>query len=151
MTQNYWLFGGRLSIHADEQKTNGTYDMIEGNMQKGMETPLHVHTKYSEHIYILKGEITIYTPQETVVLRPGDNYFIPINTPHAVTPTGDGDNRSLVVAYPSGFAELIRNVGTAENGDGSIVSEDPEATMQRFMAATAKIGDIILGPPGTRL
>jgi len=150
MSQNYWLFGGRLSVHADEHKTGGTYDLIEGSMKKGMETPLHVHTKYSEHVYMLEGEITIYTPEETVVLKPGDNYFLPANMPHAVSPTGDSNNRSLVVAYPSGFAELIRHVGTADTGDGLPVSEDIEATMQRFMVATAKIGDIILGPPGTR-
>ncbi|RZM22761.1 MAG: cupin domain-containing protein [Pedobacter sp.] len=150
MNKNYWLFGAHLSIHADEQKTAGTYDMIEGSMQKGMETPLHVHTKYSEHVYMLEGEITIYTPEETVVLTPGEEYFIPVNTPHAISPTGEGNNRSLVVAYPSGFAELIRNVGTAAEGMGVPVAEDPEATMQRFMVASAKIGDEILGPPGTR-
>ncbi|WP_317196510.1 MULTISPECIES: cupin domain-containing protein [unclassified Pedobacter] len=151
MKKNYWLFGGHLSIHADEQKTGGTYDMIEGTMQKGMETPLHLHTKYSEHVYMLEGEIEIYTPDETVVLKPGDDYFIPVNTPHSISPTGNGNNRSLVVAYPSGFAELIRHVGTADDGTGVPVTEDPDATMQRFMTATAKIGDEILGPPGTRL
>jgi quercetin dioxygenase-like cupin family protein len=150
MTQNYWLFGGRLRIHADEHKTGGTYDLIEGTMRKGMETPLHVHTRYSEHVYMLEGEITIYTPEETIVLKPGDNYFLPANTLHAVSPTGDGDNRSFVVAYPSGFAELIRQVGTIDEENGSPVIEDLEATMQRFTTATAKIGDVILGPPGTR-
>ncbi|MBT2560230.1 cupin domain-containing protein [Pedobacter sp. ISL-68] len=116
-----------------------------------METPLHLHTKYSEHVYMLEGEIEIYTPDETVVLKPGDDYFIPVNTPHSISPTGNGNNRSLVVAYPSGFAELIRHVGTADDGTGVPVTEDPDATMQRFMTATAKIGDEILGPPGTRL
>ncbi|KQM77949.1 hypothetical protein ASE74_16270 [Pedobacter sp. Leaf216] len=67
MNKNHWLFGAHLSIHADEQKTAGTYDMVEGTMQRGMETPMHEHTKYSEHVYTLEGEITIYTSMEIVV------------------------------------------------------------------------------------
>ena len=31
-------------------------------------------------------------------MKPGDDYFIAVNTPDAIAPTGEGNNRLLVVA-----------------------------------------------------
>lgn len=148
MSKNYWLFGTRLNILVDEQKSNGSYDLIEGTLAPGVETPLHVHSKYSEEVYVLEGEFTVYIPGETISLKTGETHFIPVNTPHVVAATGSGVNRSLVVASPSGFAELIRTVGAVDNG-GDAPEPDPQ-TMERFMSASVSIGDSILGPPGAR-
>jgi quercetin dioxygenase-like cupin family protein len=148
MAQNYWLFGTHLTILVDEQKSNGNYDLIEGTLAEGVETPLHLHSKYSEKIYVLEGEFTIYTPGKTITAKPGESFFIPENTPHVVAAGNSRKNRALTVASPSGFAKLIRNAGTLDNGSG-ILFEDPN-TMERFMEFSEVIGDILLKPPGGR-
>jgi hypothetical protein len=61
MAQTFWLFGTYLRILSDEQQTNSTYDLIEGQFPANIETPLHLHSKYSELIYVLDGEFTVYT------------------------------------------------------------------------------------------
>lgn len=148
MAQTYWLFGTHLTILSDEQKTNSLYDMIEGRISAGVETPLHRHTKYSEAIYVLAGEFTVYTDTRVVILPPGGHTFIPINTPHVVLASGKEENRAITVASPSGFAKLIREAGTPGSFDS--LPTDQSNEMSLFLKLSEEIGDVLLGPPGSR-
>ncbi|WP_281168482.1 cupin domain-containing protein [Spirosoma spitsbergense] len=114
----------------------------------GAESPLHLHTKYSELIYVLEGEFTIYTDTGVATLSPGGSVFIPINTQHMVVGSGEGDNRAITVASPSGFAELIRSVGTPGSFDS--IPPDQSNEMSLFLKLSEEIGDVLWGPPGTR-
>ncbi|KQS36217.1 cupin domain-containing protein [Pedobacter sp. Leaf194] len=148
MEQNFWLFGTELKILADEQDTEGRYDLIEGTLASRVETPVHLHSKYSEKIYVLEGEFTVFTPNSAVKASMGMSVFIPANTPHVVSAGENEINRALTIASPSGFAKLIREVGTPSmSGNRPVESID---TMDRFLKLSETIGDILLSPPGGR-
>jgi len=146
MAQALWLFGTQLSILADETATSSLYDLIEGTFAAGVETPLHVHSNYSELIFVTKGEFTIYTKMETVVLTQGKSHFIPKGVPHMVSASGAGTSTAITIASPSGFARLIRSVGVAEP---PVNVMDPPV-LALFNKLSSELGDKILGPPGTR-
>ncbi|GAB2591218.1 cupin domain-containing protein [Spirosoma areae] len=148
MEQTYWLFGTHLTILTDEQQTNSRYDLIDGRLAAGVETPLHRHSRYSEAIYVVEGEFTVYTDTQVVILSPGGYIFVPINTPHAVAATGKTENRAITVASPSGFAKLIRSTGTPGSYDS--LPPDNSNEMSLFLKLSEEIGDVLLGPPGTR-
>jgi quercetin dioxygenase-like cupin family protein len=141
MTQTLWLFGTRLTIHADHNTTGGQYDLIEGYFPPGTQTPLHRHTRYSEQLYVLEGEFTVWAGENKVVLRPGESYLIAPSTPHVVATASDKSARGLVVAAPSAFARVVETVGTVEE------TEPPD--MALYDRISAEVGDEILGPPGT--
>jgi quercetin dioxygenase-like cupin family protein len=141
MTRTLWLFGTRLTILADHTTTGGQYDLIEGYFPPGTQTPLHRHTRYSEQLYVLEGEFTVWAGENKVVLRPGDSYLISPSTPHVVATVGDQSARGLVVAAPSAFARVVETVGTVE--------ETEPADMALYDRISAEVGDEILGPPGT--
>ena len=149
MKDSFWLFGSNLTILESEHDTDSSYDLIEGYFAPGAETPLHVHTKYTETMYVLEGEVTLYTPGNTHVLKKGESHFIPKNVPHTVVNNSkEHPFRALVVATPSGFAKLIREVGIP----GS-VNDGPPAQpndMQLAMEVLEEIGDKNMGPPGAR-
>lgn len=140
MTQSFWLFGNRLTILADHTTTDGQYDLIEGYNPPGTLTPLHRHTRYSEQLYVLEGELTVWGGENKVVLTPGESFLIAPGIPHVVGVLSDRPARGLVVAAPSGFARLIAAVGT--------VNETDAPDMALFERLSAKIGDEFLGPPG---
>ena len=146
MKNSWWLFGTRLSVLADPAKTGGRYDLIEGWFAPGTQTPPHRHAAYSEKLDVLDGEFTVWAGGRKVVLRPGDDLLIPAGTAHVVAATGDGPGRALVVASPSGFARLITEVGTPDEGGGGPPSAAPD--MDLFLRACAELGDEMLGPPG---
>lgn len=140
MTQPLWLFGTHLTIVADHTTTDGQYDLIEGYFPPETQTPLHRHTRYSEQLYVLEGEFTVWAGQDKVVLTPGESFLIPPGTPHVVA-TLDKPARGLVVAAPSAFARLIEATGT--------VDEQEATDMALFERISDEIGDEFLGPPGT--
>ena len=140
MAQSLWLFGSRLNIIADHTTTGGQYDLIEGYFLPGTQTPPHRHTCYSEQLYVLEGEFTVWAGENKVVLNAGESFLIPAGTPHVVAALSDLPARGLVVAAPSGFARLIAAVGTVDE------TEVPD--MALFDRISTEIGDEILGPPG---
>ncbi|MEP0884077.1 cupin domain-containing protein [Trichocoleus sp. ST-U3] len=140
MTQSFWFFGSRLTIIADRTTTGGQYDLIEGYFPPGSQTPPHRHTRYSEQLYVLEGEFTIWAGENKVVLSAGESFLIPPYTPHVVAALSDRPTRGLVVAAPSAFARLIEAVGTQDE------TETPD--MALYERITAEIGDETLGAPG---
>ena len=90
---------------------------------------------------MLSGEFTIFAGENKVVLSAGDNFLIPIGTPHMITVPSNNLARALVVNAPSGPARLIEAVGTLSE------AETPDmAVLERI---SAELGDETLGPPGT--
>ncbi|MEH2297028.1 cupin domain-containing protein [Nostoc sp.] len=140
MAQSLWLFGTRLNIVADHTTTGGQYDLIEGYFPPGTQTPPHRHTRYSEQLYVLEGEFTVWAGEKKVVLSAGDSFLIPAGKPHVVAALSDQPARGLVVAAPSAFARLIAAVGTLDE------TEAPD--MALFERISTEIGDEMLGLPG---
>ena len=141
MTQSFWFFGSLLTIVADHTTTGGQYDLIEGYFPPGSQTPPHRHTRYSEQLYVLEGEFTVWAGENKVVLKAGESFVIAPCVPHVVATLGDRPARGLVVAAPSAFARLIEAVGTQD--------ETGAPDMALFDRISAEIGDELLGPPGT--
>jgi carboxymethylenebutenolidase len=147
MHKSYWLVGTRMSVLAGAADTGGRYDLVVGRFPPGAQVPPHIHRRYSEQLYVLDGEFTVWTGGgRKTVLRPGDDIIIPAGIAHAVHATGDGPARGLVVASPSGFARLVTEAGTPDEGPGAPPSAAPDMDLLRRVAA--ELGDEVLGPPG---
>jgi mannose-6-phosphate isomerase-like protein (cupin superfamily) len=136
-----------LTILADQSTTQGHYDLIEGHQPAGDQTPPHRHTRYAELLYVLDGELTVWLGADQLVLQPGERLTIPVGTAHVVSVIGDGPAHALVIASPSGFAQLIEEAGIPDTG-GPPPQPSP-ADLERFHHAAAAAGDEILGHPGT--
>jgi quercetin dioxygenase-like cupin family protein len=144
MQQAFWLLGTHLQVLTDDQDTAGRYDLIEGIFLPNTATPLHRHTTYSEHLYVLEGEFTIHTESGVVELKPCDSYHIPQGSAHAVV-SGPAGARGLVIASPSGFARLIRKAGIPAESSSIPPTTPPD--MVAFGRASQEIGDQLVGPP----
>ncbi len=140
MPSSFWFFSTHFNIIADYTTTLGQYDLLEGYFLPGKQTPLHRHTRYSEHLYVLEGEFTVWTGDNKIVLSAGDHILLPVGVPQAVGVLNDRPARGLVVTAPSGFARLVAATGTSSR------AETPD--MDLFMQICGEIGDEILAPPG---
>ncbi|NMF67130.1 cupin domain-containing protein [Brasilonema octagenarum] len=140
MTQSFWLRGSRLTILADRTTTDGKYDLIEGYFSPGKQTPPHRHTRYSEQLYVLEGEFTVWIGKNKVVLKTGESALIPMGAPHVVAALSDQPARGLVVTSPSAFAHFVEATGT--------LNENEAPDMALFNRISSEIGDEILGAPG---
>jgi uncharacterized cupin superfamily protein len=107
-------------------------------------TPLHLHTRYEERLYVISGSLTVWVGKDKLTLRAGDYHHIPLNVPHTVQ-AGSEDTHALNISSPAGFAELIARAGTPAH----LAAPEAEVDAERFMQVTTELGDVVLGPPGT--
>jgi len=131
------FLGSRVKVLAEGASTGGALglvDMVE--MPAGDMPPLHVHREQDEGFYVLEGELTLYTPGESVTLRAGDWRLAPRDVPHTYR-VGDAPARVLVVSSPSGFEAFVAAVAALETADPATLG-----------AVAAQYGIEILGPPG---
>jgi quercetin dioxygenase-like cupin family protein len=140
MAQFLWFFGTCFSIVVDHTTTAGQYDLLEGYFPPGKQTPLHRHMRYSEQLYVLEGEFTVWAGETKIVLNTGESFLIPTGTSHTVAVLSDRPAHGLIVTAPSAFARLVAATGT--------LSQTNPPDMALFDRICAEIGDEILGPPG---
>ena len=141
-----FLLGTELHtrILTTAAETDGRHDFTDNVQSPHARTPVHLHTRYEERFWVVSGLLTVWTQQDTVTLRSGDYYAVPRNVAHAVQAGPDGA-RALQISSPAGFAELIARTGTPAH----LATPATTLDLERFMAVTTELGDVVLGPPGT--
>jgi mannose-6-phosphate isomerase-like protein (cupin superfamily) len=134
----------RATILTFGDETDGRHDLVIGTQAPDAMTPLHLHTRYEERLWVISGSATVWAGDTKAVLHSGDFYTIPTNVPHAIRAGADGGSL-LNITSPAGFAELIARAGTPAR----LATDETELDFDLFMAVTTELGDVVLGPPGT--
>lgn len=147
MTDRRYELGQELSatILTTGAETDGRYDMVEAVQRPNSATPLHLHTRYEERLYVLDGELTVWAGDTRADLRAGGFFTIELKVPHMIE-SGPEGSRSLLISSPAGFAELIERTATPTHLAGGA----PELDIELFARVSAELGDVLLGPPGTK-
>jgi mannose-6-phosphate isomerase-like protein (cupin superfamily) len=128
-----WVARGRFTELIDD----GDYDAQHVEVPVGFATPVHLHTRYAEHFYVVRGSFKVWAPGTLRVIDPGKSITIPIGSAHALL-AGDEGGTGLIVSRPAGFAKVVRVSGTETEG---------AFDLDRFVHAAVEAGDEILGPP----
>jgi len=133
-----------VTILTTGAETNGRHDLVDGVQPARSMTPLHMHTRYEERLWVLEGQLTIWAGDREVTLGAGGFFHIPTNVPHTIQ-AGPAGARALNITSPAGFAELIERSATPAH----LAGPDTQLDMELFTKVTAELGDVVLGPPGT--
>jgi quercetin dioxygenase-like cupin family protein len=133
----------RITILTTGAETDGRHDLIDSVFPAGSMTPLHLHSRYEERVYVISGSLTVWVGQDKLTVGEGGYYHIPTNVPHTVQ-GGSQDTHAIVISSPAGFAELVARTGTPAH----LVTPETQPDVERFMAVSTELGDVTLGPPG---
>ena len=128
-----WVAGGRFTELIDD----GDYDAQHVEVPAGFATPVHLHTRYAEHLYVVAGSFKLWSAGQLRVMEPNDSITIPIGAAHALL-AGDGGGTGLIVSRPAGFAKVVRDSGT---------ETEAAFDLERFVQAAIEAGDEILDAP----
>jgi mannose-6-phosphate isomerase-like protein (cupin superfamily) len=94
-----------VTVLATGEEADGWPDMIEAVQRGGSATPLHLHARYEERIYVLDGELRVWAAEQ-LSLHAGGFYAIHRRVPHMIEAGPEGA-RVLNITSPAGFAELV--------------------------------------------
>ena len=134
----------RATILTTGTETDGRHDLIDTVLPARSMTPLHLHTRYEERVYVISGSLTVWVGPAKLIVGPGEYYHIPLHVPHTVQARSE-DTHALLISSPAGFAELVARTGTPAH----LATPESEPDLELFMAVTTELGDVVLGPPGT--
>ncbi|MGA2011878.1 MAG: cupin domain-containing protein [Solirubrobacteraceae bacterium] len=128
-----WVAGGRFTELIDD----GDYDAQHVEVPAGFATPVHLHTRYAEHLYVVAGSFKFWAAGKVRVIDPGESITVAIGTAHALF-AGDRGGKGLIISRPAGFAKVVRDSGT---------ETEAAFDLERFVHAAIEAGDEILDPP----
>jgi quercetin dioxygenase-like cupin family protein len=139
-----WWNGGLMEIKARAQDTGGAVSVLEGRFPyEGYGTPLHVHSREDEAMYVLEGQIRFRVGDDEFVAGPGTWVWQPRGVPQAFKVESERA-RALVIFTPAGLERMFEDGGVpvAESAEPPQQQPDPEAA-----AALAKrFGFEVVGP-----
>jgi mannose-6-phosphate isomerase-like protein (cupin superfamily) len=119
----------RVTILTTGAETGGRHDLTDSWLPAGSMTPLHLHTRYEERIWVASGSLTVWAGPDKVVLRSGDYLLIPTRVPHTIQ-SGPEDTHALHISTPAGFAELVARAGTPAH----LLTPETQPDLDLFMA-----------------
>jgi quercetin dioxygenase-like cupin family protein len=145
--QPLWFFVNLARVLVTPEESNDSLGIVELTGTRGEMPPLHIHHREDEAFVVLDGELTVYTPGESVTLRAGDAVFAPKGVPHAYRVESERA-RWLGVSNPAGLASFVLAASDpAEAND--LPPADRPVDMERLLAAAEAHGIEIVAPPGT--
>ena len=50
----------RITILTTGAETDGRHDLVDSVFPAGSATPLHLHTRYEERVYVVSGSLTVW-------------------------------------------------------------------------------------------
>jgi quercetin dioxygenase-like cupin family protein len=133
----------QVTILTTGAETDGRHDVIDSVLPAGSMTPLHLHTRYEERVYVISGSLTVWVGPDKLAVGPGGYYQIPTHVPRTVQ-AGSEDTHAILISSPAGFAELVARAGTPVH----LATPQTEPDLELFMAVSTELGDVTFGPPG---
>jgi quercetin dioxygenase-like cupin family protein len=105
-----WNVGGPITCKISSQQTGAAYTVLEFILNPGGGPPLHVHQREDELFYVVDGQCTVGTKEQSYPAPAGTIVRFPKGTPHFFRNEGSTPCTLLITAIPGGldlyFAEI---------------------------------------------
>lgn len=115
--------------------TAGAFCFFENKSAGCTQTPVHIHSREDETLFVLEGEMCAIVDGKPRAVRPGDAVFLPRGIPHQLKNESGAPARYIILCTPSGFEDFVATAGhvkaKAENAG------PPNATEIERMRETA--------------
>jgi quercetin dioxygenase-like cupin family protein len=138
-----WIGDSVHRVVLDAAATDARLAMFRSSMRSGTASPVHVHDREDETVFLLDGAGVFWAGDQRWELTSGDAVFLPRGVPHTFLITSS-TAELITVCNPAGMEEFFREIGwDLANPRPRDWSVDTEA----MRAAAQRCGQQVLGPP----
>jgi quercetin dioxygenase-like cupin family protein/uncharacterized protein YndB with AHSA1/START domain len=112
--------GLRMELRKTAAQTGGELlEMDVVGRSRGFIAQAHVHTRQTERLEVIEGQLEVGMNGKKHELGPGDVIEVPPGTPHTQRPAGSGEGRLRIQVRPAGTTEefMRRLAEMSANGD----------------------------------
>ena len=144
--RHLWHIDNLMTFKALAADTGGRLALWEQSLPHRSSPPLHVHHRDDEAWYVLEGSLTFQVGEDTWAAAAGSFVWAPRGLAHTFrvdSPTA----RLLGMAVPAGFEEFFLATGRPATSPTIPPPPDGPPDMGALVAAAARHGADLLGPP----
>lgn len=118
-----------IEILLDAGATGGTLALLRFRMPPGAAAPLHRHTRESETLAVVDGELSVEVDGTSRRLAKGEAIHLPQGSLHAFS--SDGGATIDVIATPAGLEEFFRAVCPLDPDAPPVPEDEARAALER--------------------
>jgi mannose-6-phosphate isomerase-like protein (cupin superfamily) len=125
------------------EQTAGQFCLFENKSNGNTRTPIHVHAKDDETVYIIEGELTAVIDGQPRRLTAGESMFLPRGIPHQLMNTTGNPARYILIGTPAIFDRFLEESGQ-ERQSNEIVGPPTSDEIGRLLHAAPRFGITML-------
>ncbi|OHV81054.1 cupin domain-containing protein [Rhizobium sp. LCM 4573] len=141
--KEFVLAGVTMKLLLSGEQTDGQFCLLENTSGGNTSTPIHVHARDDETVYIIEGELTAVIDGETRRLTAGQSIFLKRGVPHRLMNTTGRPARYILIATPALFDKFLAEAGRELKQDETAGPPTPEE-IDRLKNASPKFGITLL-------
>lgn len=133
------LVGVLMKQHLSSAQTNDSFSLFENHSSGPSKTPIHVHAKDDETLFMMQGEMRAIIAGKEQTIRAGESIFLPRGIPHQLMNESGLPAHYLLLCTPGGFEDFLVDCGHALT-EGEIPGPPSAADIDRLKAAAPQYG-----------
>jgi len=138
-----WIGGSVHRVVLDAAATERRLAMFCSSMRGGAASPVHVHDREDETVFVPKGHGIFWAGDQRWKLKSGDTAFLPRGVPHTYLFTSD-TAEVITVCNSAGMEEFFRAAGWDLSNPQP---QDWAVDVEAIRSAAQDCGQRVLGPP----
>jgi quercetin dioxygenase-like cupin family protein len=142
-SKQFVLAGVIMKRLLSGEQTAGQFCLFENKSGGNTRTPIHVHARDDETVYIIEGELTAVTGGQPRRLTAGESIFLPRGIPHQLMNMSGSPCRYILIGTPALFDRFLEEAGRELKPDEAI-GPPASGEIDRLRDASPKFGITLL-------
>jgi quercetin dioxygenase-like cupin family protein len=149
--KEFVLAGIVMKCLLSGEQTSGQFCLFENKSGGNTRTPIHVHTRDDETLYIIEGELTAVLDGQPRRLTAGESIFLPRSIPHQLVNVSGTPAKYILIGTPALFERFLEAAGHELQPDEAVGPPTPKE-IERLREASPRFGIALLPdwPPPSR-
>ena len=108
-----WNIGSQITCKIPGASTADEYTVLEVILETGQGSPVHVHRRESETIYVAEGECTVGDDKQNNRVPAGSVVEFKKGIPHFFRNDGSTRTKLIITAIPGGLDRYFEEINSA--------------------------------------
>ena len=141
--KEFVLAGVVMKCLLSGEQTAGQFCLLENRSDGNTRTPIHVHAKDDETVYVIEGELTALLDGEPRRLTAGESMFLPRGIAHQLMNMSGSPARYILIGTPALFEQFLAEGGHERQPDEEVGPPTPQE-IERLREASPRFGITLL-------
>jgi mannose-6-phosphate isomerase-like protein (cupin superfamily) len=142
-SKEFVLAGIVMKCLLSGEQTAGQFCLFENKSAGNTRTPIHVHAKDDETVYVIEGELTAVIGGRPRSLTSGESIFLSRGIPHQLKNMSGNPCRYILIGTPALFERFVEE-GGHELRPGEVLGPPTPEEIERLREAAPRFGITLL-------